>query len=174
MRNRGPFMTSFFKVLENSFKVIYCDKTTIEVSTLPAICIFKRSDPIFWLKLQNSGIFVSSVTSLSPNWEQKAQSCISCIEADRKIEINIWWNFEVMSLFLRSFLQNITVLTPVADAFKPKIGSKRTQICISCANDDRKMKVNNKSKFEVKYSFLKALLKNFKSTISKVLTPRGW
>lgn len=78
-----------------------------------------------------------------------------------------------MSLFLRSFLQNITVLTPVGDAFKPKIGSKRTQICISCANDDRKMKVNNKSNFEVKYSFLKALLKNFKSTISKVLTPRG-
>ena len=51
MRNRGPFMTSFFSFF-NRFKVIYCDKTTIEVSTLPTICNFKRSDPIFCYKIQ--------------------------------------------------------------------------------------------------------------------------
>ena len=47
MWKRGPFMTSFFSVLQNSFKVIYRDQTTIETSTLPAICIFKRSNLIF-------------------------------------------------------------------------------------------------------------------------------
>ena len=34
------------KVLQNRFKVIYCDQTTIETSTLPAISMFKRSNPI--------------------------------------------------------------------------------------------------------------------------------
>ena len=35
------------KVLQNGFKVIYCDQTMIETATLPAICIFKRSDSSF-------------------------------------------------------------------------------------------------------------------------------
>ena len=38
----SPFLTSFSKVLQNSFKVIYRDKTTLETSTLPAICAFNR------------------------------------------------------------------------------------------------------------------------------------
>ena len=46
---------------------------------------------------------------LSPNW---AQSYISCIIGDREVEINIRWNFDVRSLFLRSLSQNIEVLTP--------------------------------------------------------------
>ena len=40
-------MKSFFNVLQNNFKVIYRDQTTIENSTLAAICIFKRSNLIF-------------------------------------------------------------------------------------------------------------------------------
>ena len=36
---------SFFKILENSFKVINRDQT-IEISAHPAVCIFKRSNPI--------------------------------------------------------------------------------------------------------------------------------
>ena len=75
--NRGPFITSFSKVLQNSLNVICCDQTT-ETSTLPAICIFKRSNPILLLIFQNSGIFISFVTSLSPNWVKRVQSCISC------------------------------------------------------------------------------------------------
>ena len=53
MWKRGLFMTSFFNFLRNSFKVIYRDQTTIETSTLPAICIFKRSDLFFLVNFSN-------------------------------------------------------------------------------------------------------------------------
>ena len=86
---KGAPMTSFSKVLQNSFKVIYHDQTTIETSTLPAICIFKRSNPILWLIFQNFGIFISFVMLLSSNLVKKIQTCISCIKGDRKTEINI-------------------------------------------------------------------------------------
>ena len=33
------------------------------------------------------------------------------IKGDRKIEINIWWNFEVKNLFLRLVSQNTSILT---------------------------------------------------------------
>ena len=56
-------MTSFSKVLQKSFKVIYRDQT----STLSVISMFKRSNPILDLSFQNSVIFISFVTSLSPN-----------------------------------------------------------------------------------------------------------
>ena len=42
----GTLMTSFSKVLQNSFKVIYRDQTKPETYGLPAICIFKRSNLI--------------------------------------------------------------------------------------------------------------------------------
>ena len=100
----------FFKTVSQSN---ISRSTTIETSTLPAIYIFKRSNLIFQLIFQNSGIFISFVTSLSPNWVKRTQSCISCIEGDRKIEMIIWWNFEGRSLFLRSFSQKIAGLTPV-------------------------------------------------------------
>ena len=67
-------MTSFSKIFQNSFKVIYRDQTTIETSTLLAICIFKRPNPILYLIFQNSGTFISAVTSLSLNWVKRAQS----------------------------------------------------------------------------------------------------
>ena len=43
---QGLHMTLFSNVLQNSFKVIYGDQTTMETSTLPVICIFKRSNRI--------------------------------------------------------------------------------------------------------------------------------
>ena len=49
-------MTSFLKVLQNSFKVMYCNQTTIETATLP-----------------NSVIFISFVLLLSPNWAKKSK-----------------------------------------------------------------------------------------------------
>ena len=82
-------MTSFSKILQSSCKVIYRDQTTIETSTLPAICTFKRPNPVFLLIFQNSGTFISFMRSLSLNWVKRAQICISCIEGDRKIKINI-------------------------------------------------------------------------------------
>ena len=33
------------KVLQNSFKIIYCNQTITETSTIPAIDIFKRENP---------------------------------------------------------------------------------------------------------------------------------
>ena len=80
--NRGPFMTWFSKVPQNSFKVIYRDQTTLETSTLPTICIFKRSNPTIEFIFQNSEIFISFVTSLSLYY---LYSYIWCIEDERKI-----------------------------------------------------------------------------------------
>ena len=74
MLNRGPFMMSFSKVFQNRFKVIYCDQTTIETSAIPAVCIFKISNPIFQLIFQNPGIFISFMMSLPPNWVKRTQS----------------------------------------------------------------------------------------------------
>ena len=42
-----------------------------------------------------------------------------------------------------------------------RIGSKRAQTWISCTNGDKKIKINNREKFEVKYLFMKPLSKNF-------------
>ena len=67
-------MTSFSKVLQSSFKVMYRDQTTIETSTLPVIYIFKRSNPILWLIFQNSETFISFVRSLSLNWVKLTES----------------------------------------------------------------------------------------------------
>ena len=110
MWNRGPFMTSFSKIFQSSFKVIYRDQTPTETSTLLAICIFKRSNPILYLIFQNSGKFISAVTSLSLHWVKRAQSCISCVEGDRKIKINISRNFEVRNLFLNCLYHFLKVL----------------------------------------------------------------
>ena len=64
-------MMYFSKVPQSCFKVIYPDQATIEISMLLAICIFKTSNPINKLSSQNSGIFISFVTSLSQNWGKK-------------------------------------------------------------------------------------------------------
>ena len=55
------------------------------------------------------------MTSLSPNGLKRDQSSISSIEGNKKVEINVWRDFEVKSLFLRSLSQNIAVLTPRGD-----------------------------------------------------------
>ena len=78
----------FLKFFKKSFKVIYRNQTTIETSTFPAICIFKRSNPILKLIFQISEFFC--VTSLSPNGLKRDQSSISSIEGNRKVEINVW------------------------------------------------------------------------------------
>ena len=110
---QGPFMTPFSKVLQNSFIVTHRNQTATETFTIPAISIFKRWKLILYLIFQNSKIFISLVMSLSSSCVKRTQSCISCIKRERKTEINIWWNFEVRSLLLRSLSQNTAVLTPV-------------------------------------------------------------
>ena len=110
---QGPFMTPFSKVLQNSFNVTHRNQTATETFTIPAISIFKRWKLILYLIFQNSKIFISLAMSLSSSCVKRTQSCISCIKRERKTEINIWWNFEVRSLLLRSLSQNTAVLTPV-------------------------------------------------------------
>ena len=110
---QGPFMTPFSKVLQNSFNVTHRNQTATETFTIPAISIFKRWKLILYLIFQNSKIFISLVMSLSSSCVKRTQSCISCIKRERKTEINIWWNFEVRSLLLRSLSQNTAVLTTV-------------------------------------------------------------
>ena len=70
-----PPMMPFSKVRQNSVKVIYRNQTAIQTFTLPAFCIFKRSNPILKLIFQNSGIFISLVNLLSLNWVKTVQSC---------------------------------------------------------------------------------------------------
>ena len=68
------------------------------------------------------------------------------------------------SLFLRSLSQNIALLTPTVTT----LTQNWVQICISHTNDDRKMKVKSRGKFELKYPFLKPISQTF-----EVLPPRG-
>ena len=77
-----------FKALKRYCKVIYRNQTTIETSTVPAICIFKRANPIIYFIFQYSGKSIYFV-ALSPNRVKRAQGCISSIKDDRKIEFNI-------------------------------------------------------------------------------------
>ena len=85
-----------FESSSKRFKAVYCGQTTLETSTLPAFCIFKRSNVLvnsstFW----NIHFFCDVTIS---ELGKKELSCISYIEGDRKIEINICSNFEVRSL----------------------------------------------------------------------------
>ena len=80
---------------------------------LPPLCIFKRSNLILLLNFQNSGVFISFAMSISPYWAKSVQKCVAYIEDDRKIGVNIWWNSDMGSLFLRSLSQNIAGLTPM-------------------------------------------------------------
>ena len=128
--NRGPFMTSFSKVLQNRFKVIYLDQATIKTFKLPAIWNFKRSNPILQLIFQNFGIFVSFVTSLPPNWVKRARSYISRVEGYRNIKINIWWNLKVNSLFLRSLSQNTAKFWLTWWLINPNLGQKEPKLVL--------------------------------------------
>ena len=71
---------------------------------------------------------------------------------------------EVRSLFLKSISQKTAVFTPVVMSLTQN-WVKMVQICIQSTNGYRKMKVNSKGKFEVKYSVLL-----FEATISKLYT----
>ena len=82
-------MASYFKVFQSSFKVIYRDQTAIKTSTLPAIGIFIRSNLVLKLIFQNSEMFISFVSSLSPNWLKGVKSCISCIEGNKRFKMEL-------------------------------------------------------------------------------------
>ena len=70
----------------------------------------KSNSLVNFSKFWNIYFFYDAIIS---NLGKRVQSCISCIKGYRKIKINIWWNLEVRSLFLRSLSQSIAVLTPV-------------------------------------------------------------
>ena len=57
------------------------------------------------------------------------------------------------SLFLISLSQNIAVLTLVVTSLTQNWIKKGPNLCV-CTNGDRKMKVNSKVKFQVKYSII--------------------
>ena len=99
------------------------------------------------------------LTSLSLNWLKRAQSCISCIEDDRKIKVNIWLGVFLWEQFLK-------ILQFCFQWWRH--GSKRRQTIISYTNDCRKIKVSSKGKFEVNFSFMKPFSQTF-----EVLTPPG-
>ena len=81
----------------------------------------KSNSLVNFSKFWNIYFFYDAIIS---NLGKRAQSCISCIKGHRKIKINIWWNFEVRSLFLRSLSQSIAVLTHVVTPLS-HIGSKK-------------------------------------------------
>ena len=118
--------------------------------------------------LHNSGLFISSVTSLSPHWVKWAHSCISCIGGDRKIKISICWNFELRSLFLRSLTQNIAVLTPVMTSLTQHFGQKGHKLTFHLPMVIKSWNKIFKGNIEVKHLFLKPLSQNIEA-----LTLRG-
>ena len=130
MQNESSLMTSLSKVLQNSLKAIYCGQTTIESSTLPAFCIFKKSNV-----LVDSSTFwnVSFVTLLSPNWVK-----------------NNHFVYHILRVIERS--KSIFVRTLKWGVWAQTFGKKWHKIVFSCTNGDKKMKVNSKGKFEAKYS----------------------
>ena len=81
----------------------------------------KSNSLVNFSKFWNIYFFYDAIIS---NLGKRAQSCISCIKGYRKIKINIWWNFEVRSLFLRPLSQSIAVLTHVVTPLS-HIGSKK-------------------------------------------------
>ena len=81
----------------------------------------KSNSLVNFSKFWNIYFFYDAIIS---NLGKRVQSCISCIKGYRKIKINIWWNFEVRSLSLRSLSQSIAVLTPVVTPLS-HIGSKK-------------------------------------------------
>ena len=68
--------------------------------------------------------------------------------------------FEVNYSFAKPFSQNFEVLIPRSDDINPNLGQKRAQTCTSCTNCGRKMKIQSKRNFEVKYSFMKFFSQN--------------
>ena len=84
---------------------------------------------------------------------------MSCIEGDRKIKINIWWNLKCGVRLWDHFLKILQVLTRVVTSFIQN-WVKRTQTCISCTNGDRKMTIKSKRRFQVKYLFMKLFSRN--------------
>ena len=64
------------------------------------------------------------MASLYQNRIKRSQSCISCTAGDREIEINISWNFEARSMFLKSLFQNIAVLTSMVTSLIQKLNQK--------------------------------------------------
>ena len=54
------------------------------------------------------------------------------------------------------------------DVINPKLVQKRAETCFSCTDSDRKIKVNNNGKFEVKYFVLKPTTKILKFSFSVV------
>ena len=161
MSIRNPFITSFSKGLQSSFKGIYRDKITIETSTIPAICIFKISNPILQLLSQTSGTFISFVTSLSQNAIEQAQSkvvyhVLRVIERSKSIFDGI---LKCAVCLGDHFLKILQVLTRVVTSLNQN-WVKRTQTCISCNNGDRKLTIKSKRRFQVKYLFLKLFSPN--------------
>ena len=126
----GPLYVLISQSSFNSFKIIYHDSTTIETSTIPAICIFKKSNLTFWLIFQNSGICISFVTSLSPNWVKRDQSCISSIEDLRvigRLKSTIDETLKWGVCFWDLFLKKIAIFIPMMMSLN-KVGWKRAQL----------------------------------------------
>ena len=63
------------------------------------------------------------------------QTCISCINGERKMKVNSTAKFEKHSLF-KPLSQNVEILTPRKDDINSKMGQKG-HIGISCNNIDR-------------------------------------
>ena len=68
-------------------------------------------DEIKSSSLVNFSKFRYVYSFVTSQWVKMAKSYISCISGARITSINIRWNFEMRSLFLRSLSQNIAVLT---------------------------------------------------------------
>ena len=163
-------MTSFFKVIQNSLKVIYRDQTTIETSSLPAICISKRSNLIFLVnfpKFWNMYFFCDVIIfKLCKQGPKVVYHVSRVIERSKPIFDGTfkWGEFVSVTNFskycnFRSLTQNWVKKGPnlhfiyqwwwvMSSTQKWLI---KVQIVFLCTDVDRKMRIKSKRYFQVNY-----------------------
>ena len=99
------------------------------------------------------------MASLSPNWVERTQSCISCIEGDRKIKINIWWNFRI-HVFTEHHLW--LIINAQAYCYRPEL-----------SNFDKIVTLSNGLAWCIKFSFYWSFYSRHFSGISRTLRHLG-
>ena len=102
---------------------------------------FKVKSLFLRLLSQNIAVLTPVVTSLTQNRVKKEPTSISCINSDRKINLNTKGKSEVKYSFLQPLSQNFEVLTALGDVINAKLAQKRVETRIPCINGDKKMKI---------------------------------
>ena len=107
-------------------------------------------------------IIYSFLTSLFPNWVNRAQSCMSCVESDGKIEISILWNISLSQEFL---------LTPVLTSLTQNWVKKKSGLVFHVQIVIERWKSTAKENLRRGFHFWKHSLRILKFWLPPLLPP---